>query len=92
MKQVLFRRGQVVIDEVPSPSIIDNHVLVEVAYSLISAGTEISNLEHSQKSIFQQAIEQPEKIKKSIGFFLFQRAYLRRLVHGTPPFLSQMTT
>jgi len=64
MRQVLIRRGQVTVENVPAPLIEDGHVLVEVAYSLISAGTEISRVESSGKSLLRRALEQPDKMKQ----------------------------
>ena len=64
MLQVLIRRGQISVENVPAPLIENGHVLVEVAYSLISAGTEIRSIENSKKSLFKRALEQPEKVKQ----------------------------
>ena len=57
MKQVLIRRGQIHIEKVPAPLVEPGHILVEVAYSLISAGTEISGVTSSGKPLFKRAIE-----------------------------------
>lgn len=62
MKQVLIRRGRAEVAEVPAPLIEKGHVLVEVAYSLISAGTEMSGVEGSGKSMVQRALQQPDKV------------------------------
>jgi len=64
MRQVLIRRGQITVEHVPAPLIEDGHVLVEVAYSLISAGTEVSSLESSGKSLLKRALEQPDKVRQ----------------------------
>lgn len=40
MKQVFIQHGQARLESVPRPMIEKGHVLVEVAYSLISTGTE----------------------------------------------------
>ena len=45
MKQLFFdRQGNCVIDEVPMPQVRDGHILVRVAYSVISPGTETAGL------------------------------------------------
>lgn len=62
MKQVLIRRGQAVVETVPAPLIEAGHVLVEVAYSLISTGTELSGVQMSGKPLVQRALEQPDKV------------------------------
>lgn len=62
MKQVLIRRGRAVVETVPAPLIEPGHVLVEVAYSLISTGTELSGVQQSGKPLAQRALEQPDKV------------------------------
>ncbi len=66
MRQVLIRRGQVSVENVPAPLVEDGHILVEVAYSLISAGTEISSVESSGKSLIQRALERPDRVLQVI--------------------------
>lgn len=66
MKQVLIKKGNVIVEEVPAPALDDNSVLVETAYSLISAGTEMSNVALSGKSLMRQALEQPQRVWKAI--------------------------
>ena len=48
------------MEDVPAPLVDDNGVLVEVAYSLISAGTEMSSMEASGKSLLKRTLEQPD--------------------------------
>lgn len=69
MKQVLLTRGGVIVDNVPAPLVDDDSVLVEVAYSFISVGTEMSGVNQAQKSFAKQAVEQPEKVKKLVEHF-----------------------
>jgi predicted dehydrogenase/threonine dehydrogenase-like Zn-dependent dehydrogenase len=64
MKQLLIQRGEVIIEEVPAPKVEPGCILVEVHYSLISSGTEISSVESSGKSLISRAIEAPEKTAK----------------------------
>ena len=61
MKQVLIRKGEVMVEEIPAPLGSEDSVLVEVKYSLISVGTEISGLAASGGSLLQKALKQPEK-------------------------------
>lgn len=68
MKQVLIRRGQAMVETVPAPLIEPGHVLIEVAYSLISAGTEVSGLQNSRKSLIQRAKEHPDRIIKILDY------------------------
>jgi predicted dehydrogenase/threonine dehydrogenase-like Zn-dependent dehydrogenase len=69
MKQVLVGQGKASIVNVPSPVVGKGHVLVEVAYSVISSGTEVSGVQNSGKSLVQRVIEQPQNIKKLTDFF-----------------------
>ncbi len=66
MRQVLIRRGQVSVEQIPAPLVEPGHVLVEVAYSLISAGTEIAGVTQSGKSLVERTLEKPERIRKLI--------------------------
>ncbi|MCC9296347.1 bi-domain-containing oxidoreductase [Clostridium sp. WLY-B-L2] len=67
MKQVLIKKGQAIVSDVPAPLVSDNGVLVKVLYSCISAGTEIMGVNESGKSIVKKAMEQPEKVKKALN-------------------------
>lgn len=68
MKQVFIKSGSAVVDHVPAPLIDENGVLVEVAYSLISTGTEVAGVEQSGKSLVRRALEQPEKVRKLVDY------------------------
>jgi predicted dehydrogenase/threonine dehydrogenase-like Zn-dependent dehydrogenase len=63
MKQVL-RKGlkEIVVDEVPEPVLISNHVLVRPVYSLISAGTETASI-HTE-GVLKEVTENPSHLKK----------------------------
>jgi len=67
MKQVLVQRGTVQVENVPAPLLGDNHILVEVAYSLISTGTEVTGVKRSGESLAKKAIQQPENVKKVLS-------------------------
>lgn len=72
MKQVLVKRGQAIVSDIPAPIVSDNGVLVKVLYSCISAGTEMVGVTESGKSIVKKAMEQPEKVKKALNMFKSQ--------------------
>lgn len=72
MKQVLVKKGQVIVDDIPSPVVSDNGVLVKVLYSCISAGTEMMGVNESGKSLIKKAMEQPEKVKKAFNMLKSQ--------------------
>ncbi len=64
MKQVLIRRGEACVEEVPAPVVERGTVLVAVDHSCISSGTELSGLQESGMPLLERAIRQPEKLVK----------------------------
>jgi threonine dehydrogenase-like Zn-dependent dehydrogenase len=64
MKQVLVKRGQVLVDEIPAPQIEDGRVLVQVDHSCISIGTEMTGVRGSGMPLWKRALKQPENVKK----------------------------
>lgn len=68
MKQLIKNDedGVLQVVDVPPPALSKNFVLVKNHHSVISLGTEFSNLEISKKNIFQKAIERPDDFKKVI--------------------------
>ncbi|MBL4574933.1 MAG: bi-domain-containing oxidoreductase [Opitutaceae bacterium] len=64
MKQVLIVRGKVVVEQVPEPQVMPNNVLVQVKYSCISTGTELNSVKAGGVPLWQQAIRQPQNVKK----------------------------
>lgn len=66
MKQILAKSGSVKIEDIPAPLLNDDSVLVEVAYSLVSTGTEISGVTSSGKSLVQRAMERPEQVVRML--------------------------
>ena len=51
MKSVVAQKGKIIVKEIPAPACPENGVLVETAYSLISAGTEKRNVSGSKMSL-----------------------------------------
>lgn len=68
MRQVTVKKGNVLVEEVPAPVAGDNTLIIQVINSCISAGTELSGISHSGKSMLKRAIEQPEKVNKAIKY------------------------
>jgi predicted dehydrogenase/threonine dehydrogenase-like Zn-dependent dehydrogenase len=68
MKQVFIKKGKVLIEDVPAPLVEENSVLVEVAYSVISTGTELSGVKKTEESLINKALKNPKKVKKVIDF------------------------
>lgn len=63
MKQVI-RKGlkDIIVDEVPDPALLPNHVLVRPVYSLISSGTETASI-HAD-SLVKEVAENPSQLRK----------------------------
>lgn len=78
MKQVLVKRGRVQVEDVPAPLVGEGKVLVEVAYSLISTGTDVESVRRSGESLIRKAIEHPEHVKKLVRL-LAERGIKKRL-------------
>jgi polar amino acid transport system substrate-binding protein len=56
--------GELLIADLPAPECPDGGVLVSVANSLISAGTERTSVSKAQSSLFERAMKQPQEVKK----------------------------
>ena len=70
MLQAIIRDGRVSAKEVPSPVVSKGSVLIRVIYSCISAGTEISGVQSSEKTpLIRKAMKQPEKVEKAWDMF-----------------------
>jgi threonine dehydrogenase-like Zn-dependent dehydrogenase len=66
VKQVLIKKGKAIIEDIPAPMVSEGNVLVRVAYSCISAGTEMAGLKYSSENLLYKAIHQPQNIKKGL--------------------------
>ncbi len=69
MKQVLqsASTGAIEVVEVPSPQLAPGCVLVRVAASLISAGTERASAEFSRKNLLQKAKARPDLVREVVS-------------------------
>lgn len=66
MKQVLVKAGGVVVEDVPAPVVGRKNILVQVAHSCVSVGTEMSGVSSSGQSLYRRALKQPERITQVI--------------------------
>lgn len=66
MKQVMIRKGQAVVEDVPSPRVDAGCVLVDVAASCVSAGTEMSGVRNSGLPLWKRVVQQPDNVKKAL--------------------------
>jgi predicted dehydrogenase/threonine dehydrogenase-like Zn-dependent dehydrogenase len=69
MKQVLqyARTGEITVEEVPAPQLLPGCVLLRVAASVVSAGTERASAEFARKSLLQKAHSRPDLVREVIG-------------------------
>jgi predicted dehydrogenase/threonine dehydrogenase-like Zn-dependent dehydrogenase len=69
MKQVLqhARTGEISVEEVPAPQLLPGCVLVRIAASVVSAGTERASAEFARKSLLQKAKSRPDLVREVIG-------------------------
>ena len=64
MIQAIVKKGKVIGEHVPTPNVSKGSLLIKVVNSCISAGTEMSGVKGSNKSLIKKALEQPEDVKK----------------------------
>jgi predicted dehydrogenase/threonine dehydrogenase-like Zn-dependent dehydrogenase len=69
MKQLLqhARTGEIAITEVPAPKLLPGCVLVRIAASLLSAGTERASSEFAGKNLFQKAKARPDLVSEILS-------------------------
>jgi predicted dehydrogenase/threonine dehydrogenase-like Zn-dependent dehydrogenase len=63
VKQVLVKQGQIVVEDIPLPLIESGTVLVQVEYSSISTGTELSGIKTSGVPLWKRALQNPARVK-----------------------------
>jgi predicted dehydrogenase/threonine dehydrogenase-like Zn-dependent dehydrogenase len=92
MKQVLqhARTGEITVGEVPVPQLLPGCILVRIAASVVSAGTERASLEFSGKTLLQKAKARPDLVREVIG--KIQRDGIFSAVHAVRSRLDQPQT
>lgn len=66
LKQVFFRRGEVVVEEVPPPAAEAGCLLVRTACSWVSTGTELSGIRASGKPLWARVLTEPDNVRKAV--------------------------
>ena len=69
MKQILQqpRTGEITVSEVPSPQLVPGCVLVRIATSLVSVGTERASSDFARKNLLQKAQARPDLVREVVG-------------------------
>ena len=69
MKQVLqhARTGEISVMDVPRPKLLPGCLLVNIAASLVSAGTERASSEFASKGLLQKAAARPDLVREVIA-------------------------
>src|SRR5271165_4605017 len=69
MKQVLqqARSGEIAVLDVPAPKLLPGCVLVRMATSLVSAGTERASCEFASKNVLQKAKARPDLVRDVVS-------------------------
>src|SRR5580658_3720811 len=100
MKQVLqhARTGEITVEEVPAPQLLPGCVLVRIAASVVSAGTERASAQFARKSLLQKAQSRPDLVREVIskvqrdGIFSAIQAVRSRLDQPQSPGYSSAGT
>jgi predicted dehydrogenase len=64
MKQLLVRGGGVVVEDVPAPAVTPRSIIVRVAQSCLSTGTELSSVRLSGMPLYRRALKQPQHVRR----------------------------
>src|SRR5579864_5761952 len=89
MKQVLqdARTGEISVEEVPAPQSLPGCVLVRIAASVVSAGTERASAEFARKNLMQKAKSRPDLVREVIA--KVQRDGIFSAIHAVRSRLDQ---
>ena len=68
MKQAVVKKGKVIAQNVATPNVSGGSVLIKVHNSCISAGTEMTSVNTSKKSLIKRAIDSPDEVKEVLDF------------------------
>ena len=94
MKQVILRNGRAVTEEVPVPALFPGSILVRVAFSCISPGTEAATRSSTEVrmglGLLRSALRHPDKVRQAIaslktrGFRATRALIQDRIAFGSP--------
>jgi predicted dehydrogenase/threonine dehydrogenase-like Zn-dependent dehydrogenase len=64
MKQIFVRKGEIIVEDVPPPTVDDGEVLIANAFSAVSIGTESSTIRESGKGISVLRVLRDAELRK----------------------------
>lgn len=67
MKQLVLLHGTVAVEQVPAPLVEPGTVLVRVANSCVSIGTELAGVRSSGEPTWKRALKHPEEVKRVLS-------------------------
>lgn len=67
MRQAIVKKGKIFCEQVSAPIVSKGSLLIKVVNSCISAGTEISSVCSSGRSLIKRALQQPKNVKKVLN-------------------------
>ena len=67
MRQLLVRKGKVIVSDVPAPCVGARNILVRLSHSCVSIGTEVSGIRMSGLPLWKRALKQPHHAKRVLG-------------------------
>ena len=59
VRRVIDKRGKILIEDIPTPDVGDDQVLISTHYSLISSGTELGTINKTPVELAKQTIKDP---------------------------------
>ena len=68
MKQAIVKKGKVIPQNVPTPNVSRGCVLIKVHCSCISAGTEMTSVNTTKKSLVKRALDSPDEVKEVLDY------------------------
>lgn len=67
MKQLVIKKGNPLVVEVPAPTAVPGFILVELRATCVSPGTEMAGIAASGKSLLQRVMAKPDKAKAALA-------------------------
>ncbi len=64
---MLIRGGRPVVEDLPPPQVEPGTVVVRVAFSCVSPGTELAGLRATSQSLWKRALAEPAKVGRVLG-------------------------